>query len=72
MQSFLGVLNENMSRLENNLLKLQALQDVNVTGLSDGDILKYDGGTAKFINVGYGYLTTTTTTTSSTTTTTTA
>ena len=69
-----NVANYNISRLNNTLLKLSALLDVNVSGLSDGDILSYNTATSKWIpdrgpDDGR-WLSTTTTTSSSTTTTT--
>jgi len=71
-QGWLQVLDWNMTRLNDTLLKVDGLLDTNIAGLSDGDVLQYDEGTAKFINVSSGFLTTTSTTstTSSTTSTT--
>ena len=39
---------DNFQRLNDILLKLAALFDVDVTGLSDGDILRYNSGTGKW------------------------
>ena len=39
----------NMTRLNSTLLKLRALLDVNPTGLANGDVLKWDAGTSKWV-----------------------
>ena len=41
--------NSNLVLLNNTLLKLSALLDVNVAGLANGDVLRYDNGTSEWI-----------------------
>jgi len=43
------VYNRNMDLLENELLKLAALQDVDVTGLTDEDVLIWSSSSSKWI-----------------------
>ena len=38
----------NMTRLNNTLLYVNALLDVDITGLADGDVLRYNSGTSKW------------------------
>ena len=63
------VLIYNLTRLNDTLLKLSALADVDVSGLSDGNVLSYSTSTSKWTpDVGPEsgrWLSTTTTTTSS-------
>jgi hypothetical protein len=67
-----GTVNSNTSRLHSTLLKLSAMGDVNVIDLADGDALKWDAGSQKYVNfIPLVPPTTTTTTTTSTTTSTT-
>lgn len=65
-QGWIQILDWNMTRLNDTLLKVEGLLDTNITGLANNDVLQYDEGTGKFINVNYGFLTTTSSTTSST------
>ena len=69
-QSWTGVYNDNFQLLEDTLLYLQNLIDVDVTSLTDQDILQWNQTSGKFENVPFYDVfpsTTTTTTTSSTT-----
>jgi hypothetical protein len=75
---WLGTFNYDFTRLNNTLLKYSALLDVDVSGLSGGDVLRYNSSTQKFEVFTPPYpadstttTTTTTTTVTSTTTTTT-
>lgn len=43
------IYNRCMDLLENELLKLNALQDVNVSGLTDEDVLIYNSAEGKWI-----------------------
>ncbi|HPY64438.1 MAG TPA: hypothetical protein PKW87_07100 [Bacillota bacterium] len=60
-QGWVAVFNENMERLNDTLLKVASLTDVQLSGLADGDVLRYNSGTKKWVNVKSGFLTTTTT-----------
>jgi hypothetical protein len=72
-QGWTQILDFNMTRLNDTLLKVEGMLDVNLTALGNNEVLQWDEGTQKFVNVGYGFLTTTTTTsTTSTSSTTTA
>lgn len=64
-QGWITILDFNMTRL-NALLKVSEMLDVNLTALANNEVLQWDEGTSKFVNVGYGFLTTTTTSTTST------
>lgn len=68
-QGWIQVLDFNMTRLNDTLLKVSGMLDVDLSSLSDNDVLRYNTSSGKFENVSYGFLTTTTTstTTSSTT-----
>ena len=60
-----AVFNDNIRRLDTNLLKLSALPDVDLTrysGLADKDVLRYDNSLDVWYNSRSGFLTTTTTT----------
>ena len=59
---WVNILNDNMKRLNDSLLKISTMQDVNMVGLADKDILWWDTATSKYVNVPSGFLTTTTTT----------
>ena len=59
--------NDNIQRLEDNLLKVSGLYDVQLTSLTDGDVLEWDAGISKWINVDSSFMTSTTTTTTTTT-----
>lgn len=66
----------NWQRMYNTLLNLSEILDVDVTGISDGDVLSYNSSSQKYEALtppyaAYNTTTTTTTTTSTTTTTTT-
>lgn len=66
---WLAVMNYNIARLHATLLKLSAMGDVNVVGLVNGDILRWNASTGKWVRHAVGhapYATTTSTTTSST------
>ena len=69
-QGWIQVLNYNMTRLNDTVLKVEGMLDVNLTALANNEVLQWDEGTSKFLNVDYGFLTTTTTTTTSSSTTT--
>jgi len=66
----------NVNLLNSTLLKLSGILDVDDSGISDGQVLRYNNGTSMFepfsIPGGYRLLTTTTSTTSTTTTSTTS
>jgi hypothetical protein len=66
-QGWITILDYNMTLLNDTLLKVSGMLDVNLTSLSNGDVLRYDTGTSKFVNVSSGFLTTTTTSTSTST-----
>ena len=71
-EDFLTDENANITLLNNTLLKLSALADVDVTGISDDDVLQYNSGTTKWEPVAPSGIytepmTTTTTSTTSTT-----
>jgi len=55
--------NANLNRLNGTLLKIFGLTDVNITSLTDKDVLVWNSGTSKWVNLPSGFLTTTTTTT---------
>jgi hypothetical protein len=63
--------NYNMTRLNNSLLKLNVLDDVNTSGLGNGDILRYNSSSQEWepytLPSGYHLISTTTTTTTTTT-----
>ena len=65
----------NWTRLNNTLLKYSALLDVDITGLTNNDILKYNSSSQKWerkaLVPGWHEISTTTTTTTTSTTTTT-
>ena len=66
-QGWITALNYNMQRLNDTLLKVSGMLDVDLTSLTDDDVLVYNAGSGKFENINYGFLTTTTTSTSTTT-----
>lgn len=43
-----AIYNTNMERLNNALLKVQALQDVNTATLNNGDVLRWDASANKW------------------------
>lgn len=63
------IMGRNMVRLNDTLLYVSGMLDVDLTSLSDRDILQYNAGTSKFENVSYDSIFPSTTTTSTTTTT---
>lgn len=67
-QGWITILDYNMTRLNNTLLKVSGMLDVDLTSLSNNDVLRYNAASGKFENVSYGFLTTTTTSTSTSTT----
>lgn len=60
--------NDNIQRLEDTLLKVSALSDVLLTGLTDGQVLRWNEAISKWVNVDKGFMTTTTTITTTITT----
>lgn len=58
----------NVTRLNSTLLYLNNMGDVSMSGLLNGDVLKWDGVLSKYVNT-KRYITTTTTTSTTTTTT---
>lgn len=66
-QSWSAVMSANCQRLEDTLLKLSALLDVDVAGLQDGDVIKYNESSGKFERLSYAVYFSTTTTSSTTT-----
>lgn len=72
MQSWTQLLSDGMQRLEDTLLYVDEMLDVNLSSLTDGDVLQWDEGTSKFVNVNWKTVFPSTTSTTSTTTTTTS
>lgn len=68
-QAWSGLMAENAQLLEDTLLKVSGMLDVNLSSLTDKDVLQYDSATQKFVNVPFEDVFSTTTTSSSTTTT---
>lgn len=71
-QRWLEVLKTDMNLLDgtgysSSLLSIANLGDVEISGLANNDILRYDSVSGTWKNVPYGFLTTTTTTTTTTT-----
>ncbi len=67
-QGWLELLKHNMNLLDGtgfsvSLLSIESMGDVNLSGLANNDVLQWDAGSSKWVNVNYGFLTTTTTTT---------
>lgn len=68
-QAWSGLMAANAQRLEDTLLKISAMLDVELTSLSDKDILQWNASSQKFENVNfYTVFSTSTTSTTSTTT----
>lgn len=65
--AWLTNVNYNFTLLNSTLLKLGAMQDVNVAGIANGNVLRYDTGTSKWIPWAPIELAKTTTTTTTTT-----
>lgn len=59
-QGYGAVLNDNFQRLEDVYLKVSGMGDVDTTGLSDGDVLQWNG--SLWVPVAPTFMTTTTTT----------